>query len=703
MNKSPITRAGSTIWRVTALALATVAFPVIGQAATSVTDGPITWTFSADRQVGQYCTGDWWVVGPVTVTAISPGPATAETRTINGSMLTPSGAANGFVSTGWDSDVSGYTASKNVALSLPLTITTGSLMSSKSNNPKPSARVVLSDMRVLTVVSSAPAAGAFRPPYCGPDKTSYWNINNLNYSILPDLAPVAGSPMPSSVAGLWGSGPWIEVDTHTWQRETHPSKNMPLGATGVYGREIGLAVSRGLLALCLDYPDADKQALYMRIVQYGIDIYGTAKSGGQWPNNGGYNLGRKGAILLAGLALRDSSILDYANKEKHFIFQDDQNYWIVSQSDIGRTLKQGVNQAVPEQYTSGMVGMPEWGVQHTGSPEYDTAGGQAYRDVNFAANSGYALAARLISGMQAASNWDAPYLYYDRAFGYTTGTGWRTPFPSSTTTPETFVKNMWASYRMSAGGTQTRVSTPVAVPGSTGFQSPISVSISCATAGATVHYTTDGTTPTTGSPVYSSSIQISETTTIKAIGVNSGMTASTVMSESYTFAEFSSSATWQSLPLSSPQSGSFTLTWIATPMVTQIDSITGLAAGEADTYSDLACIVRFNKEGTIDARNGSTYSAVNSLSYSAGIQYLIAVSIDIGSKTYDVMVTPAGGVPALIADDFAFRTEQASASQIGYLVLYASSGFHTVNDIVLSGGSTTPNTPLNLELSANSL
>ena len=46
--------------------------------ASSVTDrGGVTWTFSQAVPVGQYVTGDWFVVGSVTVTGISPAPDTA--------------------------------------------------------------------------------------------------------------------------------------------------------------------------------------------------------------------------------------------------------------------------------------------------------------------------------------------------------------------------------------------------------------------------------------------------------------------------------------------------------------------------------------------------------------------------------------------------------------------------------------------------
>lgn len=49
-----------------------------------------------------------------------------------------------------------------------------------------------------------------------------------------------------------------------------------------------------------------------------------------------------------------------------------------------------------------------------------------------------------------------------------------------------------------------------------------------------IYYTTDGSTPTTSSPVYSSPIAVTGTTTITAIGIAPGLTASPVLSQTYT-------------------------------------------------------------------------------------------------------------------------------------------------------------------------
>ena len=78
------------------------------------------------------------------------------------------------------------------------------------------------------------------------------------------------------------------------------------------------------------------------------------------------------------------------------------------------------------------------------------------------------------------------------------------------------------------------VATPSFSPGGGTYTGSVTVSISDATSGATIHYTTDGSTPTTSSPVYSSALTFNQTTTLKAMAAASGMTDSAVASATYT-------------------------------------------------------------------------------------------------------------------------------------------------------------------------
>ncbi|MGA2351413.1 MAG: MBG domain-containing protein, partial [Terracidiphilus sp.] len=74
----------------------------------------------------------------------------------------------------------------------------------------------------------------------------------------------------------------------------------------------------------------------------------------------------------------------------------------------------------------------------------------------------------------------------------------------------------------------TTAATPTFSPAGGAYSSAQTVTISDATSGATIYYTTDGTTPTTSSSVYSSPITVSPTETVKALAVKSGYSNSPV-------------------------------------------------------------------------------------------------------------------------------------------------------------------------------
>ena len=72
-------------------------------------------------------------------------------------------------------------------------------------------------------------------------------------------------------------------------------------------------------------------------------------------------------------------------------------------------------------------------------------------------------------------------------------------------------------------------------PSGTTFASTLSVTLTDSTSGSTIYYTTNGTTPTTSSSVYSEPITLSASATVEAIATASGFSQSAVGSASYTF------------------------------------------------------------------------------------------------------------------------------------------------------------------------
>lgn len=99
------------------------------------------------------------------------------------------------------------------------------------------------------------------------------------------------------------------------------------------------------------------------------------------------------------------------------------------------------------------------------------------------------------------------------------------------------------------------VATPSFSPAGNSYSSDQVVTINTSTPYATIHYTTDGTTPTADSTVYSDPIPVTgdgTSMTIKAIATKSGMTDSEVASATYTI-DYSKVST----PQFSPDPGSY--------------------------------------------------------------------------------------------------------------------------------------------------
>ncbi|MEV6924068.1 chitobiase/beta-hexosaminidase C-terminal domain-containing protein [Dactylosporangium sp. NPDC051485] len=126
-----------------------------------------------------------------------------------------------------------------------------------------------------------------------------------------------------------------------------------------------------------------------------------------------------------------------------------------------------------------------------------------------------------------------------------------------------------ATYTISAAGT---VATPTFNPPGGTYATPQSVSLATATAGASIRFTLDGSTPTAASTLYTGPLTISATTTVRAIGVLAGQTDSAVASATYTISTATSCTTQPDIPDFGPNTRIFDPSMSTATIQAQLDA-----------------------------------------------------------------------------------------------------------------------------------
>jgi hypothetical protein len=152
---------------------------------------------------------------------------------------------------------------------------------------------------------------------------------------------------------------------------------------------------------------------------------------------------------------------------------------------------------------------------------------------------------------------------------------------------------------------------------------------------------------------------------------------------------FLSSGTWANTRLRQVQSGSFRITFDATPSASSVDAVHGLSSGPASAYANMFVAVRFNAGGHIDVRNGAGYTAASSIPYAAHVSYHFILDVNVATHTYNAYVM-IGPVQRTIGTALAFRNELASTSSLSYVAAMTTTGTSTFCNITLSNSSIAP-------------
>lgn len=153
---------------------------------------------------------------------------------------------------------------------------------------------------------------------------------------------------------------------------------------------------------------------------------------------------------------------------------------------------------------------------------------------------------------------------------------------------------------------------------------------------------------------------------------NYGATATITQSPTPTAIPCTTSATTWSGTSFGTQTNNFMISFKATPQAAGITGYVGLSTNTPLTNNDLAVLIRFNADNTIQAYNSISYQSAQSITYSPNIQYTFRVFVNMTNHTFNAYVTPQGGTEKQFAQDYAFRTTQSSATSLGYWTAHAT-------------------------------
>jgi hypothetical protein len=203
------------------------------------------------------------------------------------------------------------------------------------------------------------------------------------------------------------------------------------------------------------------------------------------------------------------------------------------------------------------------------------------------------------------------------------------------------------------------VATPTFSPAGGTYTSDQSIIISDSTSGATIYYTTDGSTPTANSMQYTGPINLTQTTTINAIATASGNSNSAVATATYTITVESQAAT----PIFSPAGGTYT----SSQTVTISGSTTGaMIYYTADGSTPTASSRKYTGPITV-----SSTETINAIAVASGFS-----NSSLGTATYTITL-PAAAPPAYSPAGGTYTSAQTvtvTDSTSGATIYYTTDG-----------------------------
>jgi RHS repeat-associated protein len=222
----------------------------------------------------------------------------------------------------------------------------------------------------------------------------------------------------------------------------------------------------------------------------------------------------------------------------------------------------------------------------------------------------------------------------------------------------------------------------VAMPVFTPQGTPLTVAITSSTPGASINYTTNGTPPTsTAGTAYTGPISVSQTETIEAIAFETGMTASTVASATYTIPILA--VTSSSNPSTYGGTVTFTATISSGPTGTVIFYNGGIAIGTGTISGTTAT---FTTTSLGAGAHTITASWPGNASYGSVLSASITQTVNVATQTIS-FAPPSSPVTYGVSPIALTATGGASGNPITFSVI-SGPGSVSGNTLTITGAGT---------------
>ncbi|HXB02569.1 MAG TPA: hypothetical protein VNV15_07095, partial [Opitutaceae bacterium] len=111
--------------------------------------------------------------------------------------------------------------------------------------------------------------------------------------------------------------------------------------------------------------------------------------------------------------------------------------------------------------------------------------------------------------------------------------------------------------------------------------------------------------------------------------------------------------------------GTYTATFDATPHASGITAFIGMTNGSQTSKSSAPWLVKFHSTGDVQALNGTSYTADNTINWVSGSTYHFRVVVNLTAGTYSVYVTPPGQAEQTVATNYAFQVSASTLNSWG--------------------------------------